>query len=40
MRDTLFDDFYDPSKDFQSESRYFCYELASQLIKKSSRQFY
>jgi hypothetical protein len=35
MRDTLFDDFYDPSKDFQSESRYFCYELASQLIKKA-----
>jgi hypothetical protein len=35
IKDPLFDDFCDPSKDFQNESRYFCYELASQLIKKA-----
>lgn len=35
MRDTLYDEFYDPSKDFRSEPRFFCYDLATQLIKKA-----
>lgn len=34
-KDTLYDEFYDPSRDFNREPRAFCYELATQFIAKA-----
>jgi len=33
--DDLYEDFFDPSDEFQDEPRYFCYELATELIDKA-----
>lgn len=33
--DNLYSDFFDPSGEFQKEPRYFCYELATDLINKA-----
>jgi len=33
--DKLYKHFFDPSNDFKNEPRYFCYELAMQLINKA-----
>jgi hypothetical protein len=33
--DNLYEDFFDPSNAFQDEPRYFCYELATELINKA-----
>jgi len=35
MRDNLYEDFCDPSKDFFREPRAFCYEMASDLISRA-----
>lgn len=35
MKDELYDEFYDPTQDFLGEPRAFCYELATQLVKRA-----
>lgn len=37
MNDQLYNEFYDPSKDFLREPRAFCYEIATELISKGKQ---
>lgn len=37
MKNTLYDDFHDPSQDFGREPRAFCYNLATQLIADAKK---
>ena len=36
--DELYKDFYDPINQFKTESRYFCYELATDLINTAKKE--
>jgi len=40
MNDNLYDEFYDPTEDFRKEPRYFCYEIATQLVNKARANTY
>jgi len=38
MDDNLYKDFFDPSEEFRKEPRYFCYELALNLVTEAKRE--
>ena len=37
MKDTLYEDFSDPTNEFAKEPRGFCYDLASQFIAEAKK---